>query len=102
MLFVFKGETSTTSIAPETNTDITSNTTIVTSTEADTTTDDAMSSSTTMESSNSTDAVTTTGKTCKQFNLEENLLQGFRDTSIGFSSLRLIHLFICSELLELF
>lgn len=63
MIFVFKGETTTTSIAPETSTEMTTNATIVTSTEADATTDDAMSSSTTTELSNPTEAETTSGKT---------------------------------------
>lgn len=63
MLFVFKGETTTTSIAPVTSTEMTTNATIVTSTEADATTDDAMSSSTTMELSIATEAETTSGKT---------------------------------------
>lgn len=67
MLFVFKGETTTTSIAPVTSTEMTTNATIVTSTEADATTDDTMSSSTTTELSSATEAETTSGKTCLIF-----------------------------------
>ncbi|XP_065939071.1 uncharacterized protein [Magallana gigas] len=58
-----KGETTTTSIAPVTSTEMTTNATIVTSTEADATTDDAMSSSTTTELSSATEAETTSDNT---------------------------------------
>uniref|UniRef100_K1RFZ9 Uncharacterized protein n=1 Tax=Magallana gigas TaxID=29159 RepID=K1RFZ9_MAGGI len=72
------GETTPTSIAPETSTDMTTNATIVTSTEADATTEDAMSSSTTTELSNPTEAETTSE--AKEYTLQQ--IFSFLETKI--------------------